>query len=181
MIRGLFGAGPAWGELRGRRAIESPGIITLDVADLDRLGGNYKGYLWCSDQPFPNMIDGESATSGWLGELPFVVEGQLFDDARKSSLRIIHIDGRYRIAEMHVPHDYAQRSHVYYASSKFAKFSDKDNAEYDLQLRFYTHYEEQPTPDTDDFAAELPAWTAFVGFSEELVTESAYQLTAPSG
>ena len=138
--------------------------------EIDQISGNFRGYLWYSDAVFPKLIWDETVTRTTLSKHPFVVEGQLFDAARQVSVRIAHIDGAYRIAQMElkgITNWQAQMQH-YYASTKFAAFSRQQGDSYRLQLQYYTHHADVESPLQPGFSIRQPQWTAFVGFSEKL-------------
>ena len=64
----------------------------------------YVGYLWRSDQRTPEVYDGTEELELSLpdGENPFVIEGNLWDEARRRSIMIRYIDGRYRVRKVEV-------------------------------------------------------------------------------
>lgn len=64
----------------------------------------YQGYLWKSDEEFPEVLYGNEE-KGWLldeTKNPFIIEGRLWDSANKRSISINYIDGSYQIADYDV-------------------------------------------------------------------------------
>lgn len=59
----------------------------------------YVGYLWRSDQRAPEVYDGTGELELSLpdGENPFIIEGNLWDEAQRRSIMIRYIDGRYHV------------------------------------------------------------------------------------
>lgn len=132
----------------------------------EQIEGNFRGYLWYSDAVFPKLIWDEPVTKDMLKSFPFVIEGQLYDQKNRIAIRIANIDGAYHVAQMQLPANFAENQ-TYYASNKFARYSSKQEEHYDLQLNFYTHYEEKESQLQSGFVTKQPVWTAFVGFSED--------------
>lgn len=55
----------------------------------------YQGYLWYSDSNTPTVIDGEFSLQLSDTQIPYVVEGQLFNITKRESMSIKFVDGRY--------------------------------------------------------------------------------------
>ena len=58
---------------------------------------NYQGYLWWSDQSKPEVYNNQSIPDWKETTNPFIIEGQLFDEANKKSYSIRFADGKYVI------------------------------------------------------------------------------------
>lgn len=61
---------------------------------------NCNGYIWKSDSDKPEIITPEMTIECNNGEIPFIIEGQLFDG--KISYSIKYVDGAYRVKEYQV-------------------------------------------------------------------------------
>ena len=60
---------------------------------------NYQGYIWYSDSDHPKVHTGDKAYGGTLDPKanPFIIEGNLWDEANRASISIRYVDGRYYI------------------------------------------------------------------------------------
>ena len=61
---------------------------------------NCEGYIWKSDAEKPDIIKKNIPVNLINGEIPFVIEGQLFDG--KTSYSIKYVDGEYLLEENEV-------------------------------------------------------------------------------
>lgn len=57
----------------------------------------YEGYVWWSDKDRPEVFYGDKEVGLSLtdGENPFIIEGNLWDEAAKKSIFIRYVDGQY--------------------------------------------------------------------------------------
>lgn len=57
----------------------------------------YQGYIWYSNANKPELLLGNEEWERELDELanPFIIEGQLWDDASRTSISIKYVDGQY--------------------------------------------------------------------------------------
>lgn len=118
----------------------------------------YSGYLWYSDEKQPVIIDAKQKfSSEMLQNLPFVVEGMLYADAEKISIRIVNIDGKYFISKMKISQPSAGNIYTFFAKSHFGKGQ---------KIRVYEHYEEKADVLNDGMKVLQPVWTAFLGFEK---------------
>ena len=65
---------------------------------------NYEGYIWWSDQPTPDVFDGNEEVDITLCDTdnPFIVEGNLWDAEHRRSISIRYADGHYYVREVNV-------------------------------------------------------------------------------
>lgn len=64
------------------------------------LSSEYNGYLWQSDKATPKVYEGEKIDEDLLqSQNPFIVEGLLYNEARKKSYSIKYADGELLIHE----------------------------------------------------------------------------------
>lgn len=61
----------------------------------------YEGYVWWSDKDHPEVYYGNEEVDFSLndGENPFIIEGNLWDEAAKKSIFIRYVDGQYFTSE----------------------------------------------------------------------------------
>ncbi len=60
----------------------------------------YQGYIWYSDSDHPEVLTGDSLYGGFTPDPkanPFIIEGNLWDEATLTSISIRYVDGRYYI------------------------------------------------------------------------------------
>lgn len=59
----------------------------------------YEGYIWMSDSKTPIVYTGQEEVELTLtdGENPFVIEGNLWNAAKHESIKIVYVDGKYRV------------------------------------------------------------------------------------
>lgn len=77
----------------------------ISISDIDNQL-TYEGYLWWNDKENPDIIQGEVFDR--LPEEdanPFVVEGQLYNQAKGISYSIKYVDGQYIVYEYTVTED----------------------------------------------------------------------------
>lgn len=55
----------------------------------------YQGYIWYSDSDHPETFNGDEELDP--NENPFIIEGNLWDEATSTSISIRYIDGKYYI------------------------------------------------------------------------------------
>lgn len=118
-------------------------------------GFPFEGYLWKSNSSSPEIIDNRLVTPSELEDLPFVVEGLLFSEKERVSIRIVHLDGHYRIARMDLS-EIPDEFEIYQLDK--IKFIDKQ------ALKLYQHFELLPDPVFPDNETWQPTWSAFIGF-----------------
>lgn len=117
----------------------------------------YEGYLWYSNATEPKILEGQQFSPDQLTKLPFVVEGMLYAEKEKVSIRIVNIDGAYRIAKMtleYIPKEYIT---TYFAKEQFGK---------NWKIQMYQHWVEKEDAINDNRLVLCPTWSAFVGFKK---------------
>lgn len=119
--------------------------------------GNYEGYIWRSNAQKPEPIMGDFKEDLSVKN-PFIIEGQLYDKAKRLSYSIKFVDGAYIINEYKLDDlkdtDYTEQ--VFYANRM-------DNR----RLLFYQYWKEE----TDDLCEGMkvlqPKEFVFVGFNDK--------------
>lgn len=71
---------------------------------------NCNGYIWKSDSDKPEIITSEMTVECNNEEIPFIIEGQLFDG--KTSYSIKYVDGAYWVKEYQVDLEDYNRKYV---------------------------------------------------------------------
>ena len=119
---------------------------------------NYEGYIWYSNQPKPEIIEGQFDESK-LTPLPFIIEGNLWAPEKKISINIKYIDGEYVIAQIDLnnKNDLEENKQAYIAH-------DLDGVSY---FYLYQNWEEKKDNLCADMKTQEPSWAAFTGFIKE--------------
>lgn len=119
----------------------------------------YEGYLWRSDSPTPEVIDGSAETEITLidEDNPFVVEGQLWDKVQNRSIAIRYAGGHYCIAETTVTPEQFQEPTVCYIAHRMAGIKG---------LKFLRIWTEQNSKYCEDMPVMTLQNTVFVGFEK---------------
>jgi len=123
--------------------------------------GNYEGWLWRSDAIKPEVIspDKERDFTFDDNENPFVVEGQLWDAATKTSYAIKYVDGKYIITKHLVTDE---------------ELNNKENKKYFIphrldgikSIKMLQYWKEEEDPECENFKVLVPWKLVFVGFQK---------------
>lgn len=119
----------------------------------------YQGYLWYSNDKKPHIINNEEfEIEKSETENPFIIEGQLYDKAKRVSYSIKFVDGEYIIKEYRLDDlkdaDYTEQT--FYA-----------NRRDDKRLLFYQYWKEEPDGLCEGMKVLQPAELVFVGFKNK--------------
>ena len=78
----------------------------------------YEGYLWYSNRETPEILDKQALTLPEEGTNPFVVEGQLYNEAEGLSYSIKYIDGQYVVHQFQTKDTPKDSSRMVYLSNR---------------------------------------------------------------
>lgn len=133
----------------------------------------YKGYLWWSNSPIPEIYDGESELPITFDEQrttllspdcdanPFIVEGNLWDATNMVSIYIKYVDGEYLVRSTNLQQADASGSYEYtqetYAPHRMDGIAG---------LKFRQYWRTESDPLCEGMEALQPAMLVFVGFEK---------------
>jgi CRISPR type III-associated protein (TIGR04423 family) len=119
---------------------------------------NYEGYLWWSDKSEPEMYLGDKPID-LPKEVtnPFIIEGNLWDKANKTSYLIRFINGEYWVYKFELK----GISKDLITEHKYLPNRMPENIK---KLKFKEVWEEQSDDFCGNFKVLKPAYIAFVGF-----------------
>ena len=114
---------------------------------------DYIGYIWYSDAEKPIIIGPtEPFHLTMLTALPFVIEGHLFSERSKTSIKIKNIDGQHHFAAINL--DGMTDDTKAYVGHDLGQ---------DYQM--VEAWEAYDDPNCADMPTLRPAWSAFAGFT----------------
>lgn len=119
---------------------------------------SYEGYYWYSNDTKPKVVRNGQIKLNIFTELPFIIEGNLYNSETQTSISIKCIDGEYQIflAKLdNLPPSQVTEQH-YIAH-------DLDGINKIILLEFWK--ESEPDPLLADMTTLIPAWVAFKGFT----------------
>lgn len=119
---------------------------------------NCEGYIWRSDAEIPVIITPDDVVELKNEEIPFVIEGQLFDG--KTSYSIKYVDGNYLVKEYVV--DSMDFNHM----NNHIKHYQSHRMEGKI-LKFLEYWETRKDPLCLDMEVLQPTKVVFVGFEEK--------------
>lgn len=129
----------------------------------------YQGYIWRSDSERPKVFTGDKAYGGMLdpNENPFIIEGNLWDEAAHTSVSIRYVDGRYYIHQTTLTTEecdgYTDHSTIKeYVAHRINNGTDKDK-----YLRFVQLWEPRPDPMCEGMEVLEPSKLVFIGFTND--------------
>ncbi len=134
----------------------------IQISNID-FSLNYTGYIWLSDKQKPEVFESQKVESNLFGELPFVVEGQLYHPESQTSLAVKYVDGKYLITQYKlkaIPNEQLTRDLSFLA--KRMQRRDGTKIEKLLMVQFWELAE--GTALTEGMPELQPAWMAFTGF-----------------
>ncbi len=119
---------------------------------------NCEGYIWRSDAETPIIIKSSDVVELNNGEIPFVIEGQLFDG--KTSYSIKYVDGTYIVKEYTV--NVTDYNHVNINKKQYQGHRMEGRI-----LEFLEYWEAQKDPLCLDMEVLQPTKVVFVGFKDK--------------
>lgn len=120
----------------------------------------FEGYYWYSNKSKPTVLNNETVTKSIFKDLPFIVEGNLYNEEKGISISIKNIDGQYLITQVHLKNLKQENlSERVYLSHRLGGNKIK-----------LVHYWEESEPDNDlleGMTTLIPVWMAFKGFVKQ--------------
>jgi CRISPR type III-associated protein (TIGR04423 family) len=119
---------------------------------------SYEGYYWYSNKTKPKVLRNERISPDIFTELPFIVEGNLYNSETQTSISIKCIDGEYQIFLAKLdnlpPSQVTEQQYIAH---------DLDGINKIILLEFWKESEQDPL--LADMITLIPAWVAFKGFT----------------
>lgn len=119
---------------------------------------NCVGYIWWSDKAEPEIIQNKPVVLK-NEEIPFIIEGQLFDDKSKISYSIKYVDRQYILK------DYIVAEKDYESPNVVKEYRSYRMGE--KILKFLEYWESQEDELCLGMKVLQPTKVVFVGFKEE--------------
>lgn len=119
----------------------------------------YQGYIWRSDSDSPEVLTGDKAYGGFTpdpSENPFIIEGNLWDEATGVSISIRYIDGRYYIHRTTLTGETDHSTIKKYVAHRIDEYK---------YLRFVQLWEPRPDPMCEGMEVLEPSKLVFIGFT----------------
>lgn len=120
----------------------------------------YQGYIWRSDSDSPEVLTGDKAYGGFTpdpSENPFIIEGNLWDEATSTSISIRYIDGKYYIHRTTLTSE-EHKNYKTYVAHRI------DGYKY---LRCVQLWEPRPDPMCEGMEVLEPSKLVFIGFTND--------------
>ncbi len=113
----------------------------------------YQGYIWYSDSDHPETFNGDEELDP--NENPFIIEGNLWDEATSTSISIRYIDGKYYIHRTTLTSE-ERKNYKTYVAHRI------DGYKY---LRCVQLWEPRPDPMCEGMEVLEPSKLVFIGFT----------------
>ncbi len=128
----------------------------IEISEID-YSLPYDGYYWYSNKQKPEIIKGKTLTKEIFTSLPFIIEGNFYNDSKGLSISIAHIDGIYIVQQANIK------------ALPENQITEQDYIAHDLEgvskIKMLQYWEEgQPDELLADMTTLIPAWQAFKGF-----------------
>lgn len=121
----------------------------------------YVGYIWYSDSERPKILHGDEEYSFTpdAAANPFIIEGNLWDEATRASISIRYVDGRYYIHRTVLTPEEVKDSTI----KKYVAHSIGE----DTRLRFVQLWETRTDPMCEGMEVLEPSKLVFIGFTND--------------
>lgn len=126
---------------------------------------NYQGYIWRSDSDSPEVLTGDKAYGGFTpdpSENPFIIEGNLWDEANSTSISIRYVDGKYNIHRTTLTPEERDGDTDHSTIKKYV--AHRIGYKY---LRFVQLWEPRPDPMCEGMEVLEPSKLVFIGFTND--------------
>jgi CRISPR type III-associated protein (TIGR04423 family) len=117
----------------------------------------FEGYYWYSNASKPVVLDNQRLSEALFTQLPFIIEGNLYNEEKGMSINIKNIDGQYLITQ------------AYLGGLNPAHISEQNYLAHDLKgikaIKLVHYWQESAADDLlDGMTTLIPVWMAFKGF-----------------
>lgn len=134
---------------------------------------NYVGYLCYSDDTPVRVLNHEKfSLEASAEQIPFIIEGELYDEAQRLSWSIRYADGQYRILRYEVLEEGMEFDHQYVVP-RFDLAADESKET--CRLHFYQYWMARPEPLCEGMEVLMPAQRVFVGFEQKAPQRVVYK------
>lgn len=124
----------------------------------------YQGYIWRSDSP--EVLTCDEEYGGFTPDAaanPFIIEGNLWDEATGASISIRYVDGQYYIHKTMLTSDEVKGNTDHSTIKKYVAHRI-DGYKY---LRFVQLWEPRPDPMCEGMEVLEPSKLVFIGFTND--------------
>lgn len=121
----------------------------------------YQGYIWRSNSDRPEVLTGDKEYGGFTPNPdgnPFIIEGNLWNEANSTSISIRYVDGRYYI------HRTTLTGNTDHSTIKTFVAHRIDEYKY---LRFVQLWETREDPMCEGMEVLEPSKLVFIGFTND--------------
>lgn len=122
---------------------------------------NYQGYIWRSDSDRPEVLTGDKEYGGFTPNPdgnPFIIEGNLWNEANSTSISIRYVDGRYYIHRTTLTGETDHSTIKKYVAHRIDEYK---------YLRFVQLWESRPDPMCEGMEVLEPSKLVFIGFTND--------------
>lgn len=126
----------------------------------------YQGYIWNSDSERPEVHPGDKPYGGFTPDPkanPFIIEGNLWDEANLTSISIRYVDGRYYIHRTVLTPEEVKGT-TDHSTVKIYVAHRIDGYKY---LRFVQLWETRKDPMCEGMEVLEPSKLVFIGFTND--------------
>lgn len=129
----------------------------------------YQGYIWRSDSDHPETFNGDKEYGGMLDpkDNPFIIEGNLWDEANSTSISIRYVDGRYYIHRTTLTPEELAGETGHSTIKKYVAHRINNGTDKDTYLRFVQLWEPRPDPMCEGMEVLEPSKLVFIGFTND--------------
>ena len=121
----------------------------------------YQGYIWYSDSDRPEVLTGDKEYGGFTPNPdgnPFIIEGDLWNEANSTSISIRYVDGRYYIHRTTLTGETDHSTIKKYVAHRIDEYK---------YLRFVQLWESRPDPMCEGMEVLEPSKLVFIGFTND--------------
>jgi CRISPR type III-associated protein (TIGR04423 family) len=133
----------------------------MEKIDIKQIPFNlpFEGYYWYSHKSKPTVLVNKAISEAIFTELPFIVEGNFYNDDEKISINIKNIDGRYLITRANLKGiDYEPQEYL-------AHRLELEDGTKISKIKLMHHWQEsEPDALLEGMTTLIPVWMAFTGF-----------------
>ena len=121
----------------------------------------YQGYIWYSDSDRPEVLTGDKEYGGFTPNPdgnPFIIEGDLWNEANSTSISIRYVDGRYYIHRTTLTGETDHSTIKKYVAHRIDEYK---------YLRFVQLWESREDPMCEGMEVLGPSKLVFIGFTND--------------